>query len=108
MVRYVHKSTERMIDLAQRFTDDTGLKARALNLAAKEILLAQASDWPSMLHKKNYPDFAREAFSQNISSFATVFESLGSNNTSTEWLTNTERAHQIFPWINYRIFSKKK
>lgn len=108
MVRYVHKSTERMIDLAQRFTDDTGLKARALNLAAKEILLAQASDWPSMLHNKNYPDFAREAFSQNVSSFATVFESLGSNNTSTEWLTNTERAHQIFPWINYRIFSKKK
>lgn len=108
MVRYVHKSTERMIDLAQRFTEDSGLKARALNLAAKEILLAQSSDWPSMLQNKNYPDIAKEAFSQNISSFATVFESLGSNNTSTEWLTNTEKAHQIFPWINYRIFSKKK
>lgn len=108
MVRYVHKSTERMIDLAQRFTDDSGLKARALNLAAKEVLLAQSSDWPSMLHQKYYPDLAKEAFSQNVSSFATVFESLGSNNTSTEWLTNTEKAHQIFPWINYRIFSKKQ
>ena len=106
MVRYVHKSTERMIDLAQRFTDDTGLKARALNLAAKEILLAQASDWPSMLHKKNYPDFAREAFSQNISSFATVLNPSVQITRVPNGL-QIQSEHTNFPWINYRIFSKK-
>ena len=97
-----------MIDLAERFSDDTGLKARALNLAAKEILLAQSSDWASMTHQRMYPEYASERFSQSVNAFATVFESLGSNSISTEWLTNMEREHTLFPWINYRVFSRKK
>jgi 1,4-alpha-glucan branching enzyme len=108
MMKYIRKSTERMIDLAERFSDDTGLKARALNLAAKEILLAQSSDWAAMTHQRMYPEYASERFSQSVNAFATVFESLGSNSISTEWLTNMEREHTLFPWINYRVFSRKK
>ncbi len=108
MIRYMRKNTQRMIDLAVRFTDDTGLKARTLNLAAKEILLSQSSDWPAMIHDKVYPDYAKEQFIKTINGFSTVYESLGSNSISTEWLTRLEREHNIFPWINYKVFSKKK
>ena len=108
MIRYLRKNTERMIDLAGRFSDDTGLKARTLNLAAKEVLLSQASDWPAMIHDKIYPDYAKEQFTKAINGFSTVFESLGSNSISTEWLTNLEKEHNFFPWTNYKVFSKKK
>jgi len=37
-----------------------------------------------------------------------VYESLGSNFISTQWLTNTEKMHNLFAGINYRVFSKKK
>ena len=108
MIRYLRKNTERMIDLAGRFTDDTGLKARTLNLAAKEVLLSQASDWSAMIHDKIYPDYAKEQFTKAINGFSTVYESLGSNSISTEWLTKLEREHNFFPWTNYKVFSKKK
>lgn len=108
MMRYTHKACERMIDLSSRFTDDTGLKARSLNLAAKEVLLAQSSDWAQMLHDRNYPEYASDQFTKFILSFSTVFDSLGSNCISTEWLTKLEREHTIFPWINYHVFSPKK
>lgn len=108
MIKYIRKNTERMIDLAGRFSDDTGLKARSLNLAAKEVLLSQSSDWPAMIYDKNYPDYAKAQFVKAINGFSTVYESLGSNSISTEWLTKLEREHSLFPWINYRIFAKKQ
>ena len=106
-LRYARKAIERMIDLAGRFTDDSGLKARALNLGAKEVLLASSSAWNIMLHEKLDEAYAEECFTESINDFSTVFESLGSNTISTEWLTRVEREHALFPWMNYHIFSPK-
>lgn len=108
MLRYSHKACERMVYLVERFPDDTGLKARVLNMAAKEVLLSQSIDWPKMLYEKNYPEYSEAQFKKNILSFTTVYDSLGANTISTEWLTNLEQEHSLFPWINYHIFSKKK
>lgn len=108
MLRYVYKASERMSDLAERFPTDTGLKARLLNLASREVLLAQSSDWPMMIQKGLMPDYAENSFKDNILSFTKVYDSLGSNSVSTEWLTSVESRHPLFSWINYHIFSKKK
>lgn len=108
MLRYSRKATERMIDLAARFSDDTGLKARSLNLAAKEVLLAQSGDWADMIHENIHPDYAEDRFRESISAFSTIYDSLGSNSISTEWLTRMEKEHQLFPNMNYHVFSTKK
>jgi 1,4-alpha-glucan branching enzyme len=105
--RHVIRSLERMIELAERFADDTGLKERALNQAAREILLAQASDWAKMLYKGESPEYARNQIEGALRNFTTIYESLGSNYISTEWLTRLERQHTLFPHINYRIFRRK-
>ncbi|NLK47055.1 MAG: DUF1957 domain-containing protein [Treponema sp.] len=108
MIRYVRKAVERMIDLTARFPSDSGLKERSLNLAAKEVLLAQSGDWPEMVKKQDFDLYASNRFRENVGAFTTVYDSLGSNSISTEWLTNMEREHKIFPWINYRAFSAKR
>ncbi len=108
MLRYARKATERMIDLTERFPSETGLKARLLNLGAKELIMAQSSCWPKMISKGTLPEVASEEFTKQIVSFTTVFDSLASNTVSTEWLTKLEKEHAIFPWINYRVFSRKK
>jgi 1,4-alpha-glucan branching enzyme len=105
--RHVIRSLERMIELAERFADDTGLKERALNQAAREILLAQGSDWAKMLYKGESPEYARNQIEGALRNFTTIYESLGSNYISTEWLTSLERQHNIFPTINYRVFRRK-
>lgn len=108
MIRYVRKASERMIDLAERFPSDTGLKARLLNLGAKELLLAQSCGWAQMIDGNKFADYAKNQFSYFVLSFTNVFDALGSNSVSTEWLTKMEMEHPIFPWMNYRIFSKKR
>jgi 1,4-alpha-glucan branching enzyme len=106
--RHILRSVDRMIELAERFPDDGGLKERALNQAAREILLSQASDWAYMMQDRSSPDYARARVEESIRNFTTIYESLGGNYISTEWLTNLERRHNLFPDINYRIFRTKR
>lgn len=107
MMKYVRKAGERMVDLAERFPSETGLKARLLNIGAKELLLAMSSGWAKMIDGDEFPEYAEHRFKQSINDFTAVFDALGSNTVSTEWLTNLENSHQFFPWMNYRIFSRK-
>lgn len=108
MYPYVRKATARMIDLADRFPDDTGLKERALNMAAREILLAQTVDWYAGMTRSEESEYSRARFEESIRAFTVVYESLGSNFISTEWLTTTEKSHNLFKDMNYRVFSHKK
>jgi 1,4-alpha-glucan branching enzyme len=108
MYRHAFRALQRMIEMAERFPDDTGLKERALNQAAREILLVQGSDWPKLLYQQESAEYARNQIEEALRNFTTIYESLGSNYISTEWLTSLERRHNNFPVINYRVFRRKK
>ena len=108
MMRYVRKATERMVDLAERFPSDTGLKTRLLNIGALELLLAQSSSLAKMIEEEQDSEYAERRFRLSINAFTVVFDALGSNTVSTEWLTKLELMDNLFPWINYKIFSIKK
>lgn len=107
MYRHVMRALNRMVELVDRFPETSGLKERALNQAAREILLATASDWPKMLYKQESADYARSRIEGSLRNFITIYEALGSNYISTEWLTQLEKRHNIFPAINYRVFRRK-
>ena len=107
MYRHTMRALERMVEIAERFPDNTGLKERALNQAAREILLALSSDWSKMLYKQESADYARTCIESSLRNFTTIYEALGSNYISTEWLTHLERKNNIFPNINYRVFRRK-
>jgi 1,4-alpha-glucan branching enzyme len=106
--RHLSRAIERMVELAERFSGNSSLKERALNQAAREILLAQSSDWPAFLYRQECTEYSRKQVEDALRNFTTIYESLGSNYISTEWLTNLERRHNIFPNINYRVFKRKQ
>mgnify|MGYP002623496150 CR=1 FL=1 len=108
MIRYTRKMCERMVDLSDRFPNETGLKVRLLNLGAKELMLAESGEWAKMIHDGDFPEYATKRFKEAIKAFMIVFDALGSNTVSTEWLTKLEKEHVLFPWMNFRIFSPKK
>lgn len=108
MYPYIRKAVKRMIDLAERFPDDSGLKERSLNMAARELLLAQSMEWYTMMNETSSVEYGRTRFESSVRAFTVVYESLGSNFISTEWLTNAEKSHTLFPEINYRVFRKRK
>jgi len=106
--RYLNRSIERMVELAERFSENNSLKERALNQAAREILLAQGSDWPALLHQQKCTEYARFQVEDALHNFTAVYEALGSGHIGAEWLTTLERQHNIFPNINYRVFRRKR
>ncbi|MCR5045402.1 MAG: DUF1957 domain-containing protein [Treponema sp.] len=108
MIRYLRKASERIVDLVSRFPGDGGLKTRLLNLAARELLLVQDCSLAKMVDMNDFSDYATEFFKRGIVSFSNVFDALGSNTVSTEWFCSLEKLHPVMPWLNYRIFSKKK
>ena len=106
--RHLNRAIDRMVELADRFSRNSNLKERALNQAAREVLLAMASDWPAFLYRQECTGYARNQVEDALRNFTTIYEALGSNYISTEWLTSLERQHNVFPDINYRVFRRKR
>ena len=55
--RHLHKAADRMVELAQTFSNVNGLLQRALNQAARELLLAQSSDWAFLFKTGTVPAY---------------------------------------------------
>ena len=97
-----------MTELAERFPDESGLRERILNQAAREVLLSMGSDWPLLMRTGRSAVFARERVEEAAGNFAKIYDMLSSNTVATEWLTRLEKRNNIFPEINYRMFRKKR
>lgn len=101
--RHTHRAIDRLLELVKRFPNESGRRERALNQALRELLLAQASDWPLMLKTGVTADYARNRVCEHIQNFNTIYESLSGNTLETEWLTTLEKRNNIFPALDYRI-----
>jgi 1,4-alpha-glucan branching enzyme len=106
--RHIFKACERMTELAERFPNESGLRERILNQAAREVLLSMASDWPLLMRKERSAVFARERIEDAAGNFTKIYDMLSSNTVATEWLTRLEKRNNLFPAINYRMFRKKR
>jgi 1,4-alpha-glucan branching enzyme len=103
--RHVHRAIDRMIELVKRFPDQTSLKERFLQHAAREVLLAMASDWPFIISNGTNVNYAQQRMKEHIYNFNLVYENMCRNSVDTEWLTRTQKKTNIFPDIDYRVFS---
>jgi 1,4-alpha-glucan branching enzyme len=108
MYRHIERAIERMTELAERFPNESGIKERALNQAARELLLAQDSCLPKRIYYQEHAEYNTKEIENDLRNFTTIYESLGSSHISTDWLIKLERSHRIFPHINYRMFKRKR
>jgi 1,4-alpha-glucan branching enzyme len=106
--RHVGKAVERMSELAERFSNESGLRERILNQAAREVLLAMCSDWALLMRAGKSSNFARRQVEEPIANFGRIYDMLCSNTVSTEWITRLEKRDNLFPSINYRMFRRKR
>lgn len=104
MLTYTRKAAKRMADMVKRFHNQSGLRERLLNAAAVELFLAQDSLWLKCLNTGENIDVVKKLYRDSVNDFTEVFEALGTNEVSTQWLTDLEDAHDMLPHTNYRIF----
>jgi 1,4-alpha-glucan branching enzyme len=102
--RHLHAAGGRMTTLARRFADPTGLTLRALNQAARELLLAQASDWAFIMSRGTVVNYAVQRTRTHLARFFRIADALLDGGLELEWLSEIEARDTIFPALDYRVF----
>ncbi len=98
--RHLQVAQERMTELARKFTKPTALQERALKQAARELLLAQSSDWPFILRTNTSPDYAKKRVKTHLLRFNGIYTQLTTKKLDDKWLTEIETRDNLFPEIN--------
>jgi 1,4-alpha-glucan branching enzyme len=94
----------RMTALARRWPDATRLQRRALDQAARELLLAQSSDWPFILRTGTSAGYARQRVKDHLLNFLAIHEQLTATKINETWLEALEARDNLFPAIDYRYW----
>jgi 1,4-alpha-glucan branching enzyme len=103
--RHLHKAAERMIELANRFAHPSPLEHRALNQAARELLLAQSSDWAFIMKTNTVVPYAVRRTKDHILRFTDLWHMLMNGSVVETYLESLENTDNIFPNIDYRIYA---
>jgi 1,4-alpha-glucan branching enzyme len=106
LYRHLHEDSDRMVELARHHGDSgNSLKRRALNQAARELLLAQSSDWAFIMKTGTMVDYARERTRVHVNNFNALYEAIKRHEIDDGWLQQIERRHNLFPDIDYRVYA---
>ena len=103
---HLHKATERMIELAKTIQVEDELQIRALNQAARELLLAQSSDWAFIMRTGTMVPYAVKRTKTHLLRFNRLYEEIVSAKIDSGWLAKVEAIDNIFPHINYRVYGE--
>ncbi len=101
---HLHRAGDRMSALADRHQNAGSHDLRCLNQAARELLLAQSSDWPFIMHSGTTVDYAVRRFKNHIGRFNLLAEMLEKGETDEQTLSEIEARSPFLPDIDYRIF----
>lgn len=77
---------------------------RAIKQAARELLLAQSSDWPFIMTVDTMVKYARERARKHLSSFLDLAAQIRNNSIDENQLKMLEETDNVFPNINYQHF----
>jgi 1,4-alpha-glucan branching enzyme len=97
-----------MVHMARQHarTDPAPMVQRALNLAARELLLAQSSDWAFIMKTGTASDYAWRRFHQHAGRFQKISEAIGAGQElDPRWLAAIEAADNLFPEIDFRVYA---
>jgi 1,4-alpha-glucan branching enzyme len=103
--RHLHAAADRMVELAHRFPHADGVLRRALDQAARELLLAQSSDWAFIMKTGSHVEYAVKRTQEHLLRFTKLYDDVMGNRIDERWLGDTEYADNIFPDIDYRVYA---
>ncbi len=102
MFPHLQAAQRYMRELAGAFPNADGLARRALNQAARELMLAQSSDWPFIIHTGTSPDYAARRFKDHMLRFLKLHTQLTSGTLDEAEVARMESADPLFPHVDYR------
>jgi len=101
---HLHIAAERMTELARHHKHANGLVQRALKQAARELLLAQSSDWAFIMKTGTAVNYAVKRTKDHLLRFTRLYDQIKTRQIDEAWLADTEWRDNIFPDINYHYY----
>ena len=103
--RHLHKAGDRMVELAHLFPNEQNeLKRFALNQCARELLLAQSSDWLFIITNGTMVDYAKKRIKDHIGRFTKLYYQIKNDKIDKDFLDEVYRKDLIFEDIDYMIY----
>jgi len=103
--RHLHVAADRMVELARANPHADGIRRRALNQAARELLLAQSSDWAFIMKTGTMVEYAVMRTKSHLLNFTRLYEQLNNGLVNEGFLADLEGKNNIFPEIDYRVYA---
>jgi len=104
MYPYQHDTERRMTELAKKFSGRNEMCDRILDQLARELLLAQSSDWAFQIYKGTTVEYSTRRFESHIQRFDLLAKMLESGENDLELLEEIERRDNIFAEIDHRVY----
>jgi 1,4-alpha-glucan branching enzyme len=101
---YQHDAERKMTALANRFEHPNELEERILNQLARELLLAQSSDWAFQIFKETTVQYSSSRFKSHIHRFNLLANMLDTSEFNEPLLAEIENRDNLFAEIDYRIY----
>jgi 1,4-alpha-glucan branching enzyme len=106
MYRHLHHMADRLEGLANAHYHETDVtKIRLLNQLARELLLAQSSDWAFLMTTNTAKEYSVSRMKEHIDNFRRLSEQLESNGIDGELLEWLEYKNSIFSDIDFRVYA---
>ncbi|MFY1828535.1 glycoside hydrolase family 57 protein [Myxococcus fulvus] len=102
--RHLNHCARKMVELARDFPEATDSQRRALNQAARELLLAQSSDWAFILKTGTMVEYARRRTQEHVRHFLRLHDELRAGTLDEPWLAGLESRDNVFPELDYRLY----
>ncbi len=101
---HLHRAAGRMTELARKYPNAYGETERAIKQAARELLLAQSSDWAFIMKTGTMVPYAVKRTKDHLMRFNRICDQVHNNCVDNDFLGNCEWRDNIFPNINWRYY----
>ena len=105
--RHLHRAEAEMVKLANEHKEAVGLKRRALNQLARELLLAQSSDWNFIMTTGSVVPYAVRRVRDHLHRFRSLRDQLRSGRIKERKVALWEGRDNIFPELDYRVYTAR-
>jgi len=101
----LHIAAQRMTEVARTHAETRNPVAdRVLKQLARELLLAQSSDWAFLMKTGTAREYATKRTTDHLACFNRLHDQLAANQIDDQFLRECESRDNLFPDINWRYY----
>ena len=113
--RHLHRAEERMLELARdraselttRHPSVNGVHKKALNQMARELLLAQSSDWTFLISSQHSECYAQNRFKTHLSRFNRIYDDIKNGTIDEVYIDEITKEDNLFSEMDYKIYGSR-